>query len=142
MPGNPDGRERLKGYHPGPDIGYDYFPNERDDLLRIDHGVLFLMAFWSAPAIIAFENLCQALDNTELPDGFRFRVLDIDGATNSLADLATHDVILGGNGEAYWFKNGETFTATSVATATDDQIRKIVNASTAASILPNETESD
>jgi hypothetical protein len=97
------------------------------DISVIHRGVLFLMAFWSGPSVVGFKNVCRVFCQAELPSDFVFRVLDLDGANESLLQaLSLQSVRIGGNGEAYWFRHGGIFAATSVATATDEHIQQLL----------------
>jgi hypothetical protein len=97
------------------------------EALIIPRGVLCLMGFWSGPAVIGFKNICRCLSESNLPDDFIFRVLDLDGAPHSLIQtLSRHPVKIGGNAEAYWFRDGEIFEVTSILTGTDERIRQLL----------------
>ena len=85
------------------------------------------MAFWSGPAKMGFANVCRVFAEVGLPEDFVFRILDIDGLGHSLAKmLSQYPVKMGGNAEAYWYREGKIIAATSVATATDERIREIL----------------
>lgn len=96
----------------------------------MSRGVLFLMAFWSGPAVLGLANLCDVLKETGLPHDFTLRILDIDGASNVLLDhLSGQGPVIGGNAEAYWFREGDIFAATHLPTATSKLIRELLSAS-------------
>ena len=105
----------------------EFLEVETKDTATLERGVLFLMAFWSGPAVVGLGNLCRVLGNAGLPPGFVFRVLDIDGASKALLErLSKFPIRIGGNGEAYWFCGGEIFAMTSVATASDAKILELL----------------
>ena len=120
-------REALKKYSGGLYQDFEFQEVEAEDVLVIDRGVLFLMAFWSGPAAVGFTDLCRVLQDGELPDGFVFRLLDIDGASRRLIEgLSKLPMRIGGNGEAYWFRKGEILAVTSAPTATEARIRELL----------------
>ena len=126
MPGAPDGLKLLKDYSDGGYSDFEYVPDASELDLEIDRGLLFLMAFWSGPAVVGFKRICGSLLAHELPCDFVFRVLDWDGATQFLEPLSRHDLIIGGNAEAFWFRQGEIVASTIVETATPERVREIV----------------
>lgn len=104
----------------------DYASAQTEEV-PLQRGVLFLMAFWSGPAKMAFANVCRIFSEVGLPEDFAFRILDVDGLGRSLAEiLSQYPVEMGGWGEAYWYRDGKIIAATSVATATDERIREIL----------------
>ena len=126
MSGNPKGIELLAQYSEGLYSDFEYETDASDQTLKIDCGVLFLMAFWSGPSVIGFKNICSSLTELDTPRSFRFCVLDIDGATDLMDELSRHEIVIGGGAEAYWFKHGKIITATAVHTGTSERIKEIV----------------
>ncbi|MFC5454090.1 hypothetical protein [Prosthecobacter fluviatilis] len=127
MPGSTEVLKRMLKDSNGAYSDFEYVPNSTETDLMIDCGVLFLMAFWSGPAVMGFKNLCESLHAIELPSGFLFRVLDWDGATHFLDRLSQHDLIIGGNAEAFWFRKGKIIAATHVGTSSPERIMKIID---------------
>jgi hypothetical protein len=129
MAANPEGHKWLRKYHDGDLFERIVYVSTQDREVPLQRGALFLMAFWSAPAVVGFKNLCRVLAEAGLPEGFIFRVVDIDGAARPfLETLPRHEVRIGGNAEAYWYRDGEVVAATNVATATDERIRELLAA--------------
>ncbi|MDB4537521.1 hypothetical protein N9230_02795 [Akkermansiaceae bacterium] len=127
MPGNPEGLIILKNYSEGLHLDFEYESDVTEQTLQIENGLLFLMAFWSGPSVVGFRNVCERLNRLALPEGFQFRVLDIDGASEILNNLAEYDVVIGGNAEGYWFKNGKIIASTVCQTGTPERITEIVD---------------
>jgi hypothetical protein len=127
MPANPDGHEWLRNYHDGELFARIDYVSAQDEEVPLQRVVLFLMAFLVGTAVLGFKNLCRVFAEAKLPEDFVFRVLDIDGAPHPiLKTLSRHDVRIGGNGQAYWYGDGEVVAATNVATATDERIRELL----------------
>lgn len=130
MAGDPRGIESLKEYSEGLYSKIEYESDDSNSTLEIDNGVLFLMAFWSAPAVVGFRNMCRELKLLEWPEGFRVCVLDIDGLNNCADFLLEHRVTdesgIRGNGEGFWFKNGEIFEATVGHKSSPERIQEIM----------------
>ena len=127
MPGAQDGLQRLHEYSRATFSVYEFVPNAGEADLQITNGLVFLIAFWSGPAIVGFKNICAALSKIALPQGFVFRVLDWDGAEQFIGHFQHEGVFVGGNAEALWYKNGIVVAATSVPTATRNRIQEIVD---------------
>lgn len=72
---------------------------------NMDHGVLFLMAFWSGPAIQAFAELSSILAEPE-NQPLKFVVADVDGSP-SLYDVLQFRTAVSGCGETAWICDGQ-----------------------------------
>lgn len=71
----------------------------------ITRGILFLFAFWSGPAHMAFKRLTQTVGELDPQSRLQFVVVDIDGA----ARICESPEFMGrvhGNGEAAWIRDG------------------------------------
>ena len=109
----------------------EFLPGSDVSASAMPRGLLMLMAFWSGPSILGFKNICQVFRQNHLPDDFIFRVLDIDGVCAGLLEkLAQHPIVIGGNAEGYWFRNGTIFSATTAHSATNDRIQELLTEST------------
>jgi hypothetical protein len=81
-----------------------YVPEADDATVRsIRRGVLFLMAFWSVSARLAFEKLTEVL--AELDAGLELVVADVDGSP-ALYELPEFKSKVHGYGEAAWVRDG------------------------------------
>jgi|APTNR8051073442_1049403.scaffolds.fasta_scaffold19590_5 hypothetical protein len=127
MPGAQDGLQLLREYSGDTFSAYEFVPNAEEAELRLTNGLVFLIAFWSGPAIVGFKNICAALSTIALPRGFVFRVLDWDVAEQFIEHFQNEGIFIGGNAEALWYKNGTVVAGTSVPTATPARIRAIVD---------------
>lgn len=116
----------LREYSKGLYSSYEYQSDANAATLDIEVGVLLLMAFWSGPAVMGFQRICESLQRLDLPDGFRFRVLDIDGGGDLISELAKHEVWIGGSAEGYWFRDGEIFASTAVSSATKERVEALI----------------
>ena len=126
MPNTPD-HHLLKSYSDGLFDQFEFQAIGGLETLLIENGLLFLMAFWSGPSVMGFKNICRGLQHVSLPNDFVFRVLDIDGATAELLNhLVEFPPKIGGNAEAYWFRNGVNFAQTAVYSATEIRILELM----------------
>jgi hypothetical protein len=69
-------------------------------------GVLFVMAFWSGPARLAFAELKRVLDALDPGGHLELVVVDTDGCPD-LYDLPEFAGKLAGAGEAAWVRSGQ-----------------------------------
>jgi hypothetical protein len=104
--GNPDGITSLAKHARVPIGRIRYFSDSDTSLIRqINRGVLFVMAFWSGPSVLAFQQLTEIINRLD-PDGvLEIVVIDTDGAE----DFYEHPDFKGklhGAGETAWIKNG------------------------------------
>ncbi|WP_395734649.1 hypothetical protein [Prosthecobacter sp.] len=127
MPEAPDNLKLLRKYSDSAYSDFEYVPVASEDDFRMDCGVLFLMAFWSGPAVLGFKRICESLNTFDLPNGFVFRVLDWDGATPFLERLSQYNLVIGGNAEALWFRKGEIIAATYLGTSSPERIMEIID---------------
>jgi hypothetical protein len=83
-----------------------YYPGADETVFReIRCGVLFVMAFWSGPSVMAFARLTEVLSNLD-PDGrLQFVVVDTDGVP-ALYEMAEFLGRMHGAGETAWVKDG------------------------------------
>jgi len=127
MPDDDNRHEWLRGYCGDVMLDRIDFVATQDEEFPLQRGVLFLMAFWSGPAVMGLKNLCFFFSELGFPEEFTFRILDIDGASRSLVEtLHQYPVRIGGNAEAYWYRDGKVIAATNVATATQERIRELL----------------
>jgi hypothetical protein len=83
-----------------------YSETDRAVIATIPCGVLFVMAFWSGPARLAFEELKRVLEMLD-PDGhLELVVVDTDGCPD-LYELPEFVGKLAGAGEAAWVCAGQ-----------------------------------
>ncbi len=79
----------------------------------VDHmgtGVLFLIAWWSGPAVENFRTLSHVIGNLD-PDGqLEFVVIDVDGAEGLKEVLKSFWGYIGGYGETAWIKSGRVIS--------------------------------
>ncbi len=74
----------------------------------IDRGVVFVMAWWSGPALSSFASLTKALAAEDPMGRFDLIVVDIDGAAE-LEGTPEFKGQLRGWGEAAWLVEGKMF---------------------------------
>ena len=109
-------------------VRLEYFDSNDDSTAVIERGLLLLMAFWSGPAFVGFRNICRVFERHGLPEGFTFRVLDIDGVAGPLmSHLSQLCPQIGGNAEGYWYRSGQVFATTIVSTASDERIQELIH---------------
>jgi hypothetical protein len=90
---------------------------DRSVLQRIGCGVLFVMAFWSVPARVAFAALKRVLTEIDPEGRLELFVVDIDGFPE-LAELPEFRGKVAGAGEAAWVKDGRI-----VSTAVQNEVQ-------------------
>ncbi|QDU36302.1 hypothetical protein Mal4_05870 [Maioricimonas rarisocia] len=123
MPGNPDGLQLLARHSRLPAEQIRYLPDaDAETIWSVDRGILFLMAFWSAPSIRAFTDLTEALHeaSASVP---QLIVLDIDGAPGvcQLPELVGR---IHGYGEAVVVRDGRIVHLASLARGPDGKPRE------------------
>ena len=80
MTGNADGLRTLEKYSRIPSSSIRYVPNADADIVHsIQNGILFLVAFWSGPALTAFSKLTQILHEMNMDD-LDVVAVDVDGS--------------------------------------------------------------
>jgi hypothetical protein len=83
----------------------------------VQHGIVFIMAFWSGPANVALKLLGETIRNFDTEERLELVILDTDGIPRLYDRPPFGDekhTKLGGYGEAVWIKNGHieaVFTA-------------------------------
>ena len=123
---NKSNAEILQGYSGVLFDRIEYLESSDESAAEIERGLLFLMAFWSGPAVVGFRNICRVFERDGVPDGFTFRVLNIDGVARPLMiQLSQLCPQIGGNAEGYWFRSRQVF-ATTICTASDDRIQELI----------------
>jgi len=91
---------------------FGFLPNaSREDLSRIDLGVLFIMSFWSGPSRLSFNKLKEVLAQTDPEGKLELLVVSIDDA-HELCELPEFSNKVGGYGEAAWIKKGQIVATT------------------------------
>jgi hypothetical protein len=83
-----------------------YSEADRKVIGTINKGVLFVMAFWSGGARLAFEELKRVLETTDSDGRLELVVVDTDGCPD-LYVLPEFEGKLHGWGEAAWIRNGQ-----------------------------------
>jgi len=83
------------------------FYGEADEtvLSTIPRGILFLFAYWSVPAHMAFKHVTQIVGELDPSARLEFVVVDIDGARR-ICELPDFREKVHGNGEAAWIRDG------------------------------------
>jgi hypothetical protein len=111
MPGNREGLDRLAKWSRLPMELIRYVPDADESTIRSIHrGILFLMAFWSAPSIQAFGKMTYII--ARLEQRLELVVVDVDGwggIYQRLGFTAAH-----GCGEAAWVRDGEIIAKSGV----------------------------
>jgi hypothetical protein len=106
MVGNSQGIRSLAKYSRLPVERIKYIPDADASIVRsIRRGVLFLMAFWSGPAIQAFAKLTEVLARLDA-EGLELVVADVDGSPD-LYELPEFKGKVHGAGETAWVRNGK-----------------------------------
>lgn len=91
MNGNPDGLSILERRSLYPFLSLRYIPDANENLVStIEYGILFLMAFWSVPAVSAFAKLTKAIHDMAAGE-IEVVVVDVDGSPDfyQLPDIRT-----------------------------------------------------
>jgi hypothetical protein len=83
-----------------------YSSADRTVLGTIHCGVLFVMAFWSGPARLAFQELKRMLEVVDPEGRLEFVVVDTDGCPD-LYELPEFVGKLHGAGETAWIRDGQ-----------------------------------
>lgn len=75
----------------------------------VEHGVVFIMAFWSGPAHLALQLLGETIRHLDTEERLELVILDTDGIPHLYDHPPFGDdkhTKLGGWGEAAWVRNG------------------------------------
>lgn len=100
-----DRRDNLEKLFPTCTSFCDYHPQYPDGLIeRTNKGLIFLMAFWSGPAVSRFKTACYSLEDSVPWDQFSFDVVDVDGLQGD--DPFSSYEQLDGYGEVFWIRDG------------------------------------
>lgn len=103
---NPEGLRSLVKYSKLPAERIKYVADADENTVRsIDRGVLFLMAFWSGPSVMAFAKLTEVLAALESED-LELVVVDVDGSPD-LYELPEFKGQISGSGETAWVRHGK-----------------------------------
>jgi len=86
-----------------------YSEADRAVIGTIRCGILFVMAFWSGPARLAFAELKRVLEAVDPSGRLELVVVDTDGCPD-LYELPEFAGNLAGNGEAAWIRCGRVFS--------------------------------
>lgn len=106
MDGNPDGLRILAKRSKLPVERIRYVPDAGEEIIQsIGRGILFLMAFWSGPAITAFTKLTEVITNLEA-NNLEIVVVDVDGSPE-LYHVPEFVHKLRGCGETAWIRDGK-----------------------------------
>jgi hypothetical protein len=112
MNGNPDGLQSLAKYSNLPIERIEYFPDADESVIRgIKRGILFLMAFWSGPSVMAFARITEVVSRLDKDQVVQLVVVDVDGSP-AFYELPEFLGRVHGAGETAWVRNG-SIVATS-----------------------------
>jgi hypothetical protein len=97
--------------------------HSRVDISSLTRAVIYIFAAWSAPSVIAFQRLTEALASAPLSD-LTIHLLDADDfSASSPATLLTafdsHGASPHGYGESLWVRDGAIVAALSRSAACD-----------------------
>lgn len=113
MGGNPNGIRSLAKYSKLPAERIRYAPDADEATVRsIGRGVLFLMAFWSGPAVQAFAKLTEVLVRIDT-EALELVVADVDGSP-ALYELPEFKGKVHGAGETAWVRDGKIVTTSGL----------------------------
>lgn len=100
--------KRLKLDEP-PFVGRTRFLAEadRNALLAIRSGILFVVAFWSGTSLRSFCRLREALSKFDAEGRLEAVVVDTDGCPDLLQAPELANIVFGGNGETAWVRGGK-----------------------------------
>jgi len=104
--------ETIDRYLADIDIEYEFVAEPSFEDTQLDNGAVFWFARWSVPAVCAMKKLASLLSKVDLPDMFVFRILDIDEVQNYYSHYNSYEIIIGGNGECFWFVGASVIGAT------------------------------
>ena len=76
------------------------------DLENLDTGVLFILAWWSGPALVALDHLAKAFLRAKAGGSIEFLIVDTDGIPEFYESVLLRGKIHGG-GESLWKKGKE-----------------------------------
>jgi hypothetical protein len=90
-----------------------YSEADRALLVTIRCGVLFVMAFWSGPARLAFQQLKRVLEAVDPEGRLDLVVVDTDGCPD-ICELPEFVSKLHGAGETAWVREGQILRTSGV----------------------------
>ena len=112
--GDPAGADAVKKW--SGDLQFEYRANADAAVFEeIGHGVVFIMAFWSGPAVSSFTKFAHIASAPEY-SGLKVVVVDTDG----IPELYEHEALsrrLGGWGEAIFLKEGKILAVSTTKEA-------------------------
>ena len=118
LAGNPKGLRSLAKYSKLPFERIRYVADTDAATVRsINRGVLFLMAFWSGPALQAFAKLTEVLARLDA-ESLELVVVDVDGSPD-LYELPELKGEVHGNGETAWVRDGKIVATSGLGLNTD-----------------------
>jgi uncharacterized protein (TIGR02996 family) len=124
--GNADGYFHFGTHYPDLWERIVYLAGATPDLVAsVRRGIVFLMAWWSGPALQAFAALAAALRASD-PDGrLLVVVIDVDGISEEFSaefeqEFRPYQVHLSGWGEALWVCRNRVIGATRAGTPGDE----------------------
>ncbi len=101
-----DKRDKLEEIYPTCTTFCKFHSGYPEGLIeRVDVGLIFILAFWSAPAVVNFKATCYVLEDSVPWDSFQFHVIDVDDLVSPGPFHEYHP--LGGWGEAFWISHGK-----------------------------------
>jgi len=104
--GDPNGLESLAKYTQMPMERIQYYAESDTTLIaEIEHGILFIMAFWSGPSVKAFGEITEIINRLDRNATLQFVVIDTDGA-QPFYEHPDFVGKMGGWGEIAWIKDG------------------------------------
>jgi len=119
MKGNLNGLRSLEKYSKLPIERIDYRPEADASVIgAIDRGILFLVAFWSVPALDAFAKLTDIIARLDVGGEVDFVVVDVDGSP-ALYDLPEFVGKVHGAGETAWIRSGKIVATSGLGLNTD-----------------------
>lgn len=105
--GEVDGDEVLTNHSHLPSEQIEFVPEATLETVNaIERGILFLIAFWSGPAIEGFENLTKELVKFDTRN-FRVVVADVDGACDLRQLREVDNSLMNGDGRTLWIRDGK-----------------------------------
>ena len=112
--------ETIDRYLADIDIEYEFIAKPSFEDTQLECGAVFWFARWSGPAVYTMKKLATLLSKVELPDGFVFRILDIDDLQDYYSHYNNFEVAIGGNGECFWYLEASVVGATFGTDYEDD----------------------
>ena len=108
MQGNHKGADILQRHTTLPAARWDYYAQaDRSLVAEMDRGLLFLVAFWSGPALQSFARLTEALQRFP-EEEISLTVVDVDGADDLCRlDGLREIACLYGTGELVFVRDGQ-----------------------------------